>query len=235
MPIQHQSTKKIKTRLQILTVKFSLVGLDKLLVKLSPHLSCGMVKLWEPFFCIGFEYMEQEILELGVIFFGGVQIGENPVAAGEVSAGHVDAREDVLLLHFTDIKENGEALGVEKDYDAGIGKQRRAGRHIHSEYGALVFLNALLEEAIDSFLHEIVEAIRNGSDDGQAITSRDLLNSFIAWRSHARNPLNSQIKQCPSNDWNTSTGIYIALQVVPHVKMSRRIGNSCGFTFTVHY
>ena len=48
------------------------------------------------------------------------------VAGDEVSAGHVDALENILLLHFTDIEEYGKALGVQQNYDAGIRKQRWA-------------------------------------------------------------------------------------------------------------
>lgn len=120
--------------------------------------------------------MEGGALELGVVFFRGVQIGENPVASGEVSAGHVDAREHILLLYFDHVEQYGEALGVQQNDDARIGKQRRPRRHIHSENGALIFLHAILEERISPFHDKVIETIQNGYDDGQAIAPRDLLH-----------------------------------------------------------
>jgi len=120
--------------------------------------------------------VEAEALEFGVVFFGGIQIGEHPVASCKICAGHVDAREHILLFYFVHIEEHRKALGVQQNDDARIGKQRRPRRHIHSENSALIFLHAILEERIPPFDDKVIETVLNGSYDGQAIAPRDLLH-----------------------------------------------------------
>ena len=73
------------------------------------------MKLGDDVAASGFEEEEQEALELFVSGFGGVQVGEDSVTAGELGGGHEGAGEDVTLFDFADVEKDREAFGVEQN------------------------------------------------------------------------------------------------------------------------
>lgn len=148
------------------------------------------MKLGDDVAASGFEEEEQEALELFVSGFGGVQVGEDSVTAGELGGGHEGAGEDVTLFDFADVEKDREAFGVEQNDDVWIGGDEGAGGHVGAEHGGVVFLGAGLEELVTPLVVEEVKAVFDGSYERETVISWDLSHGKLAglgrWRSRRR-------------------------------------------------
>lgn len=126
----------------------------------------------------GFYEEEHEAFELVVPLFGGVEVGEGAVAAGELGGGHEGSGEEVSLLDFGDVEEGWERFAVEQYDDIWVGGDEGSRRHVDAVDGGVVFSHAGLEELVAALVVEIVQAVFDGSDDGEAVVAGD----FAHWK-----------------------------------------------------
>lgn len=105
--------------------------------------------------------------------FGGVEVGKDSVPSGEFSGGHEGAGEDVFLLHLGDVEENREAFSVEQNDDVWVGGNERSRWHVGAEHGGVVLLLSGFEELFAALVVEVVEAVPDGSEEGEAVIAGD--------------------------------------------------------------
>ena len=110
---------------------------------------------------------EHELLKLGVVGLGWIKVGGDVVAAGEFSGGHESAGEEVFLLDFGDVEEDGDALAVEQNDDVRVGRNESTGWHVGFENRGLVLLDPRLEVFVFALVVEVVESILEGSNEGK--------------------------------------------------------------------
>ena len=116
---------------------------------------------------VGGKVEEHELLKLGGVGVGWIKVGEDAVAAGEFSGGHESAGEEILLLDFGDVEEDGEALAVEQNDDVRVGRNERTGWHVGFENRGPVLLDPGLEVFVLALVVEVVNSVLEGSNEGK--------------------------------------------------------------------
>lgn len=64
-------------------------------------------------------------------------------------------------------------MGVEKDDDFRIGRDEGARRHVGSEHSGVIFSHSRSEEFFSALDVEVIVAIFDGSENGEAIAAGD--------------------------------------------------------------
>ena len=93
----------------------------------------GRVELRDDVGASGFEEEEHELFEEGVFGFGGVKVGEDSVAAGELGGRHEGAGENISFVDLGVVEEDGEGFCVEENDDVWVGGEEGARWHVGTE------------------------------------------------------------------------------------------------------
>ena len=109
-----------------------------------------------------------------------VEVGKYTIAAGEFGGGHVSSGEDIFLIDFGDIEENGKGLGVEENDDSWVAGDEWARWHVGSENRGLELLHAG-SEVLDSAAVgvEVLESIFDGLEKGNSVGTGDFAEREI--------------------------------------------------------
>jgi len=108
-------------------------GFGEVGLELVEEVFVGGVELRDDVVASGLEEEEDELLEEGVFGFGGVEVGEDSVTAGEVGGGHVGSGENIFFLDLGGVEEDGEALSVEENDDVWFEGDEGTRRHVGAE------------------------------------------------------------------------------------------------------
>ena len=110
-----------------------LAGFGEVGLEVVEEVCVGVVELRDDVGASGLEEEEDELLEKGVFWLGGVEVGEDSVAAGEVGGGHVGSGENIFFLDLGGVEEDGEALAVEENDDVWVEGDEGTRRHVGTE------------------------------------------------------------------------------------------------------
>lgn len=114
----------------------------------------------------GGEEREEPAFEGGVVGFGGVEVGADAVAAGKGSGGEERALEDVFLLDFCGVEEDGKTDGVEDGDDVWVAGNEWPWWHIGPKDCGVVFLDSGLEEFVLALVVEVVVPVSYWAEKG---------------------------------------------------------------------
>lgn len=122
----------------------------------------------------GGDYFQEKAFEGGVSWFRGIEEGARAVSPEEGGGGHVSAVEDIFLLDFGGVKEDGEANSIENSDYLRIGGDEGPRGHVGSKDGGFVFLDTCTKEGVLALVVEVVAPVFDRTDEGQSTSSGDL-------------------------------------------------------------
>lgn len=110
-----------------------------------------------------------------MIRFGGIEISTNSIASGERERRQVSSVENVVFFDFRIVEKDWERDGIEESHYFGVVGDERAGGHVCSNNGRVVFFDSASEELGSALVIEVVEAVGNRAEDREAIAAGDRL------------------------------------------------------------
>ncbi|CAH9078005.1 unnamed protein product [Cuscuta europaea] len=124
---------EIECRLIVGCIQADLSVIRDFFLQSIKHLRVAVVKLRHDLIAAVGEEEEHEVLQTSMVGLRWVNVGENPVTAGEFSRRHVSPGEDVPLFDDGDVEERWKALSVQQTDDFRIGGDEGARWHVDPE------------------------------------------------------------------------------------------------------
>jgi len=171
--IAEQSEDEVEGSLAEHTVEICFLVLTHLLFDLREGLAEAVSEEREHGVFAPGQGLEEEPLDEFVVGLRRVQVGADAEAAGELGGGHEGAVEDVELLDFLVVEEDGEGGAVQQRHDARVGGDEGPRRHVGADDGGVVAADSGGEEVVAALVVEVVVAVDYGSEEWEAVASGD--------------------------------------------------------------
>ncbi|WVZ11804.1 hypothetical protein V8G54_016334 [Vigna mungo] len=147
--------------------------LTQLIFDLCKGFTETVSKKWEKGVFSSGESLEEEVLDEFVVGLRRVEVGTDAEAAGELGGGHESAVEDVELLDFIVVEQYRKGGPVQQRNDTRIGGDEGSRWHVCADDGGVVAADSGSEELVAALVVEVVVAVEYGSEEWEAVASRD--------------------------------------------------------------